>query len=109
MASNLYHTVGDYIGLIRDLPGEVNEILYKMKEGKLIHEIELKDKSLVNNAVSKMVYRLSAVLLLGFLMIASIIMYIWGDIDHNLAEITLSITAIISFMLSFRWGFKSRK
>ena len=54
IAGNLYHAVGDYINLIRDLPSEVNEILYKIKEGKLVHEINIQDKQFFQQSFSKL-------------------------------------------------------
>jgi ubiquinone biosynthesis protein len=35
--------IGDYIEMIRELPRDINEILYKAKQGKLVHEISLKE------------------------------------------------------------------
>lgn len=35
--------VSKYIGLARDLPGDIDEIIYKLKAGKLVHEVSLKE------------------------------------------------------------------
>ena len=107
MAGNLYHTLGDYFSLVRDLPGEVNEILYKIKEGKLVHEIDLQDKKYFQQTISKVGYRIGLALILGFLMIGSSIMFIWGDPNNSLDEFIFAITAILAFITGLRWMSKS--
>ena len=107
MAGNLYHTLGDYFNLIRDLPSEVNEILYKIKEGKLVHEIDLQDKKYFQQTISKVGYRIGLALILGFLMIGSSIMFIWGQPENSLDEFIFAITAILAFITGLRWMGKS--
>jgi ubiquinone biosynthesis protein len=107
LAGNLYHTIGDYFNLIRDLPSELNEILYKIKEGKLVHEIDLQDKQYFQQTLSKIGYRIGLALILGFLMIGTSIMYIWGQPDSKLDEFLFGITAILAFITGLRWMAKS--
>lgn len=108
IASTLYQTVNDYFTLIKELPGEVNEILYKIKEGKLIHEIDLVNKNEFQQSLTKMSYRIGLALILGFLMITSTIAIIWGEANSTLAEIILSSTLIMAAYVGLRWFFKAR-
>lgn len=108
IASNLYETISDYFTLIRELPGEVNEILYKVKEGKLTHEIDLVNKNELKASLSKLSYRLGLALILGFLMITATISLVWGKADNSLAEFVLSFTLIMAAIVAVRWFFRAR-
>jgi len=109
IASNLYNTISDYFTLINELPSEVNEILYKVKEGKLTHEINLVNKKEMQNSISKFSYRIALALLLGFMMMTAAVMMVWGKGDSTVANILLTVSTIMAVMMSFRWFFKSRQ
>lgn len=109
MAGSLYKAVGDYVNLVRDLPSEVNEILYKMKEGKLVHEIDLQNKDFFKDTFIKIAYRIATALVLGFLLIASTMIMIWGEGERPIANMFLFVTGILSFIVIFKWGFKANK
>ena len=108
MASDLYNTIGDYLNLIRDLPSEVNEILYKVKEGKLVHEIDIQNKEFFLKSMNKVGYRISLAMILGFLMLGSSMMYIWGNPDSNIDEYIFFISSTMSLIMAGRWILKSR-
>jgi ubiquinone biosynthesis protein len=95
--------------LINELPSEVNEILYKVKEGKLTHEINLVNKKELQNSISKFSYRIALALLLGFMMMTAAVMMVWGKGDSTIANILLTVSTIMAVMMSFRWFFKSRQ
>jgi ubiquinone biosynthesis protein len=108
IAGKLYQTVSDYASLIREFPGEVNEILYKLKEGKLTHEIDLKNKNDMINGLQKMGYRIALSLLLGFLLMSSTLALVWGNPNDPLARFVLVSTLIVSGIAGFRWFFRAR-
>jgi ubiquinone biosynthesis protein len=108
LAGRLYQTVSDYASLVREFPGEVNEILYKLKEGKLTHEIDLKNKNELLSSITKVSYRLALALLLGFLLISSTIVLVWGNPNDALARLVLTISLIMSGIVSFKWFFRGR-
>ena len=108
IASNLYQTVSDYFSLIREFPGEINEILYKAKEGKLIHEIDLVNKQEFASTITKVSYRIALALVLGFLMITSTMVIVFKEGESsNLAELLLTVTLIMAFLVGLKWFFKS--
>lgn len=109
IAANLYTTVNDYFTLIRELPGEVNEILYKVKEGRLIHEIDLVNKKELQNSLAKFSYRIALSLMVGFMMITGAVMIVWGKSGQGIANILLITASVMAVVLSFRWFFKSRQ
>lgn len=109
IAGRIYETVGDLVGLVRDLPGELNEILYKLKEGKLIHEVDLVNKEQLQSSISRISHRIALALLLGFLLIASAIIIVWGDAENTWAKITMAIAMFFTTVVGLRWIFGSRK
>ena len=108
IAGNLYQTISDYFSLIREFPGEINEILYKVKEGKLTHEIDLVNKQEFASSLTKMSYRIALALVLGFVLTTSTIVIVWGKGDSTLAEIVLSFALLMSAFLGMKWFFKAR-
>lgn len=108
IAGNLYQTISDYFSLIREFPGEINEILYKVKEGKLTHEIDLVNKQEFASSLTKMSYRIALALILGFVLTTSTIVIVWGKGDSTLAEIVLSFALLMSAFLGMKWFFKAR-
>lgn len=108
IAGNLYQTISDYFSLIREFPGEINEILYKVKEGKLTHEIDLVNKQEFASSLTKMSYRIALALVLGFILTTSTLVIVWGQGDSTLAEIVLSFALLMSAFLGIKWFFKSR-
>ena len=78
IAHEIFDTLQDYTSLIRDFPGEMNEILFKLKQGKLIHEIHLGDHEVMGKVVKSIGSTLAIALLIGFMLTGSIIMSIWG-------------------------------
>jgi ubiquinone biosynthesis protein len=100
--------VSDYVSLIRELPGEVNEILYKLKEGKLTHEIDLVNKTEFQASITKVSYRIALALLLGFLLTTATITIVWGEGNNALAKFVLTLTLMMSAIVGFKWFFRSR-
>lgn len=79
IAGEIYDTIRDYGALIRDFPNEINEILYKMKHGKLIHEIHMSDQATLARAARSIGASISSVILLAFLFAGGIIMSLWAQ------------------------------
>jgi ubiquinone biosynthesis protein len=77
IVNNLFDVVQDYINLVRDFPGDVGQILYKIKEGKLIHEINLAEGSQFQKILRHFGYRVSLAVLVGLMLVCSSIMYVW--------------------------------
>ncbi len=95
IAGEIYDTIRDYGALIRDFPNEINEILYKMKHGKLTHEIHLSDQATLARSARSIGQSIAIVILLSFLFAGSIIMSIWAQpswIGHVLLGLTSFIT-----------------
>jgi ubiquinone biosynthesis protein len=78
VAHDIFDTFHDYISLIRDFPAEMNEILFKLKHGKLVHEIHLGDQHGWGQSTRNMARFFVIALLLGFMLTAAVIVSVWG-------------------------------
>lgn len=107
MIGAIYNTIGDYVHLIRNLPIEVNEILSKMKDGKLVHEINLHDGEGTSNVLKSMMRRISMALILAALLVCSTIL-ISNDPDHTYARFLFISTSGIATILILRTLFGRR-
>ncbi len=108
IATDLYDTVKDYVDLIRDFPGEINEILYRIKEGKITHDIHVKDSSALVKSAMSFGRIVSLALIVGFMLSGSIVMTIWGKpewIGNVMFTTTSVVTVIVLIRLVFRTKF----
>ena len=107
-AAHLFDTVESYLSLVKEFPDNVSEILYKIKEGKIQHDIKLNDESKVLNTIREMTLRISFALLLIGLFIGSSILVVL-EYGTNIGELLLSGTTILIFLLLVKWTFRKRK
>lgn len=92
----------DYIYLVSKLPKDIREVVGKLKDGVMRHEINFSEDSFTNKAVRMSINRLAFVFILGLLMICSTLLMI------NMSErpgiriffyTTLTITTIVALRL----------
>ena len=99
LAGSVFDTLWDYINMARSLPVQVNEILYKLKEGKISHEIKVDDASSMNRAFRNAANRIVLAILLMALFVGSALLtalapeIIYGKI------LLIASSAIILIML----------
>ncbi|HWB64837.1 MAG TPA: AarF/UbiB family protein [Chitinophagales bacterium] len=98
---DIVDTAKDYVSLIKDFPAEMNEILFKLKHGKLIHEIHIGGPEGWQGAVHGIGKALSAALLLGFMLLVSAIMSIWGKTPW-VGNVVFAISFFIALWLVLR-------
>lgn len=106
-ADELYDTAHDYLSLIRDFPSEMNEILFKLKQGKLIHEIHLSDQDVWGKAARRIGGTLAGILLLAVMLASAVAMSVWGK-TPILGNIMFGICSVFSFLLLVRLLFGGR-
>ena len=107
IAHELYDTLKDYISLVRDFPAEMNEILFKLKHGKLIHEIHLSDQEIWSKSAKSLVSLVTVALLLGFMLTASTVMIIWGKAPW-MGNALFGVAAFFALWLMLRLFSKAR-
>lgn len=103
LASELYDTLANYISLARTLPSDVSEILYKLKEGKIKHEISLHENDAIMRKTGQ---RIGIIVLTSTLFIGSTILVVWSK-EQTLGHISLAISSFLAFWLLLKLMFKT--
>ncbi|MFN8285611.1 MAG: AarF/UbiB family protein [Chitinophagales bacterium] len=107
VASNLYEVVKDYMRLIRDFPGEVNEILFKLKQGKVIMDINLANPKMLMGSVKQIGRIISITFLICVMLAGSVVMMVW-DRHPTIAGIMFGVSLFFSLGLLLRLMLKVR-
>lgn len=76
VAGEIYDTLKDYVSLIRDFPSEVNEILYRVKQGKITIDINLKEKEILTTGLRQIGGTIGIVLIIGLMLAGSVILIV---------------------------------
>ena len=101
IAHTIYDIVSDYGALLKDFPSEVNEILYRIKTGKMVVDIELNDKAQMMREVKQFGNIIAMTILIGVMMIGAITMNMHGHGGH-LPDIILGISLFFGVWLLLR-------
>lgn len=108
MASNVYDTINAYYKLFQTLPGDIGEIIYKIKQGHIRHDIHFTDSSAMGRAVRSLGYRIAyALVLVGLFIGAIALLGIRDDVEFARMMVWISSTLILVFII--RWIFRSNK
>ncbi len=104
LLSRINRCLDNYIALFETAPRDIAEIIYKIKQGKIQHEINIEksDKFLIS--IKKISLRISYVLILSGLFIGSSIMYVM-DYGNLFVEIMLYGTLTMIVGLVIKWLF----
>lgn len=107
LASDLYQTLKGYSTLLKTAPGDISEILYKLKQGEIKHELQFTDmveiQKLLRNVASRLAY---SILLVG-LFIGSIgILAKRPDLSYG--HFLLFISSFLIFIVMLRWIFRKK-
>lgn len=103
----LYDATISYVNMFKEFPTNVNEILYKLKEGRIKHEIHLEDEKLFNKTFRQMTLRVSYVILLIGMFIGSSILMVM-DYETKFGPTIMYISSILIFFLIISWIFRKR-
>ncbi len=105
IAESIYGTIQDYVKLVNQLPKDISEILYKLKEGTVIHQHELVNDEELTKVFQRIGSRLAyAVLLIGTFIGASILV-VFGNYEgwmHTTLVIVLVLIIITAIGYMFR-------
>ncbi len=107
IANDIYDAAISYISLARELPRDINEILYKLKEGKIQHDIHLDNDGKLTSTFRQMTLRISYVILLIGLFIGSSILVVL-DYKTKFGLHLMYISTILIFLLIIKWLFRRR-
>ena len=97
----------DYLYLISKLPKDVKEVLGKMKDGVIRHEINFSEESFANKAFRMGINRLAFVFIIGLMMICSTLLMIYMG-EKQIIRVFFYITLIITTFTALRLLAKTR-
>lgn len=107
LANDLYDTVKDYVDLIRDFPGEINEILYKIKEGRITHDIQVKDSSAFVKSAMAFGRIVSLAMLMAAMLAGGVVMTIWSKHEW-IGNIMFATSSVFAIWMMVRLMFKTK-
>ncbi|HEX6168873.1 MAG TPA: AarF/ABC1/UbiB kinase family protein [Chitinophagaceae bacterium] len=97
----------DYLYLISKLPKDVKEVLGKMKDGVIRHEINFSEESFANKAFRMGINRLAFVFIIGLMMICSTLLMIYMG-EKQIIRVFFYVTLIITTFTALRLLAKTR-
>lgn len=108
LAVQLYETFNNYSNLVQALPGDIGEIIYRIKQGEIKHDLHFTDSKDIERVARTFSYRLAYSIILVGLFIGSIaLLGIRDDVEFARLMVWVSSGLIILFIL--RWIFRSNK
>ena len=107
ISSLVRDTAKDYVRIVRELPGDISEIMYKLKEGKIHHEIHLDGQAVLMKTLRMMSLRVAYVLLLIGSFIGSALLISVTD-EKAFGRFILYFSSTLMVTLLIKWIFKRR-
>ncbi len=109
IANQIYDTLSGYVTLARTLPGDVGEILYKLKEGKIRHEIRISDEDLLIRTATKIGAKVSYVMLLAAMFIGGVFLVVMDNSHKGYGKVILIVVSVLITLQLLKWTFSGRK
>ena len=107
IAGMLYDTLSSYVGFIRSFPDDASEILYKLKEGKIKHDIRLDDNALFVRTIKSISRRIAYVIVLVGLFIGSALLMVF-DKGNAYGRFILIAASVLILLKMLKWLFSDR-
>lgn len=108
LAGDLYQTLKNYGKLIKTAPTDISEILYKLKQGEIKHELKFHDASTIERTMRNISSRIAYAILLVGLFIGSVILLSMRQ-DLEYAHFLIWISSILIFIVIIKWIFRKKK
>lgn len=108
LAGAVFDTIADYVSLARNLPVQINEILYKLKEGKISHEIKVDDTDSMNKVFRNMGDRIVIAILLTALFIGSVLLMALAPQYHT-GKVLMGISSFVIIVMILMRIFRKRQ
>lgn len=107
LAAELYQTLKGYVNLLKTAPGDISEILYKLKQGEIKHELQFTDmieiRKMLRNVTSRLAY---SILLVG-LFIGSIgLLAKRPDLEYG--HFLIFVSSLLIFIVMLKWIFRKK-
>ena len=107
VAGSVFDTITDYVSLARSLPNQINEILYKIKEGKISHEIKIDNADSNNKTLRNIGNRIVLAILLIGLFIGSTLLLALAP-EYQSGRYLMAFSAFIIILMILLRIFKKR-
>lgn len=104
LAGELYQTLKNYANLALSLPTDISEILYKVKQGEIRHNINFENRDGFQKAIRSMGFRVAYAMILVGLFIGSIILWTIKP-ELGYAKFLLWGSSILIFFQILKWMF----
>ena len=107
VAGDLYNAIGDYVSLFRNFPGEVNSILGKIKDGKLVHEIKMHDNRMAMRLIRTFTRRIALAVLMASLIICSTIL-LGNHPESAFVKFLFAVSSLLALFIILRFLFSGQ-
>lgn len=107
VATAVYDTLSSYVNFIRSFPNDASEILYKLKEGKIKHDIRLDDDALFVRTIRAVSRRLAYVILLIGLFIGATILIVF-DPGSGYGRFLIVVASVLILLQMLKWLFSNK-
>ncbi len=107
IAGEVFDTVKDYVSLIRDFPNEINEILYNLKKGKIVVDINLKNPESAVKSIKQMGSMIVSIFILAVMMAVCVILIV-KDKETPAVHFLFGVSIFFSIWLLLRLFFRSK-
>ncbi len=101
LAEEIFESIKEYYKLIKELPSDLNEIIYKVKEGRFKTMIELKGFDPLTEQIDQASNRVSIAIVVASLIIGASIISQWQNVRW-IGTIVFFLAGIFGFLLIIR-------
>lgn len=108
MAASLYQTLKGYATLIQTMPIDLSEILYKLKQGEIKHELQFTDMTEIRKMLRSVTSRLAYSILLVGLFLGSIGLLVKRP-ELNYGHFLIFVSSLLIFIVMLRWIFRKKR
>jgi ubiquinone biosynthesis protein len=105
LTGEVFDAVKTYISFIRSFPSELSEIMYNIKKGRLVHDIQLDNDQIFVKSIKHLGRMLGLALITGFMLIGSVTMIALNK-DIWIVELMFLVSSFFSVWLLVRLFFK---
>lgn len=107
LANSVVDLLKSYGSLLINAPKDISEILYRVKQGELNHNIKFKDEQIFTKTIRNFSFRVSYALLLVGLFVGSIMLKEKG-IDVPYSDFLIFISSTLIFLMIIKWLFRKK-
>lgn len=105
LATNIYEMGMDYYKLLSSLPGDIGEIIYRIKQGEIKHDLRFSDRDHIDRMMRSFSFRLANAIVLVGLFIGSVGL-LWIRQDEAYANFAIWVSSILILWFILKWVFR---